>query len=140
MEKEIIKEIINRLYLMTKSKRISWILDSNTRTNYKYSAHSTDGITKFNLEISIDDVGNLNNHTSWWIYIRNKNLIDGSCPVYSGEVAQVFDIIKEVYNSYTKPIILNVNQSPILNDILNSLDKIQIRDDKIQKILTDKDI
>ena len=139
MEKELLTEIIERLYQMTKAGSITWVRNKNTRTHYNYSAYSDDTLTKFNLEISLDDEQKLNSHNLWWIFIYNSNLIDGSIGVYSGKIPTVNDIVQEIYQQYIVPSLkpIGQHQELALNNILNSLDKEGVRDNRIQKILKD---
>lgn len=135
MEKEYIDQILSRLLEMTKKKSIIWNIDSNSQQNYRLSTKTEDGLTKFTAEVSLDEHLNLNGHDMWWIYIYNIELSDGKIAIYSRREPIVNNIIQEIYNLYIKPKVTIVDQSKILNKILNSLDLENIRDEKIGSIL-----
>lgn len=138
MEKDLINQIVSKLYEMTKLDQIIWQLEKNSKSHYTYQYKTEDGQTKFKIELSIDENLNLYTHDMWWLYIYNKNLSDGNVGVYSGKNQLVTLIVKELYSKYTKPIITSKSQEKELNIILNSLDMQGIRDGKIEKILTDR--
>jgi len=135
MEKEYIDQILSRLLEMTKKKSIIWNIDSNSQQNYRLSTKTEDDLTKFTAEVSLDEHLNLNGHGMWWIYIYNIELSDGKIAIYSGREPIVNNIIQEIYNLYIKPQVTIVDQSKVLNKILNSLDLENIRDEKIGSIL-----
>lgn len=139
MKKELIDQIVSRLYEMTKLKEIIWSLEKKYHPHYTYTYLSEDGETKFRIELSVDENNKLYSHEMWFLYIYNKNLSEGQLYVYSRNNHQVNKLVVELFNQYTLPNLISVNQEIELNMILNSLDKRGMRNNKIEKILTDKD-
>lgn len=138
MQQELVNQIVSKLHDMTKSQKVIWTLQTKSHPHYTYIYKSEDD-TKFKVELSVDENNALYSHGMWFLWIYNQNLTEGQLYVYSKNNHKVTNLIEEIYNQYTSPNLVSVNQEIELNKILNSLDKQEVRDYKIEKILTDKD-
>lgn len=134
MENQYLHKITSKILEMTQKGLITWKIDSSTSKSYRLSCQSDD-LTKFATEISLNDNLELNSHGMWWIYIYNKELVEGKTTIYSGKEPLVTKVIEEIYKIYIEPNKQTVDQSNTLNKILNSLDIVNIRDQKIKSIL-----
>lgn len=135
MEQEIAKNIIKKLLELTKSDKINWNLVKNTLQTYNFQYQSELDQTRFTIEITINTEQKFPSHNAWWLYIYDKNLIDGKYSAYSGNISYVTDLANQIYWKYIQPNLKPIDQSVALNNILNGLDLQNIRDSKIQKII-----
>lgn len=134
MDKELLNNISSRLYEMTLSDEVSWKLSQKSKNSYKFACEIDK--TTFKMEIYVDeDSGSIANHDMWWLYIYNENLNDGYSSMFSNNHPYVSKIANLLHSKYVKQNLNNKSQEVILNGILNSLGKDQIRDTKIENIL-----
>lgn len=138
---EIIESIIKSLTQSTNNGSICWRLSNsifNTDTCKKFETESLDGLTKFTIEIHTD-IKFVHNPKDTNLNIFNSNLVDGVKYLNAINVPVIKDLSIVVFNKYALPLIPKKNDEKAFEGILNSLsNKQQIRDDKIESILSDK--
>lgn len=141
MDSEYINLILSRLIKLTKDSLVTWMQEkSNTQKILKFFCHNESEDTKFTIELCLDDDLKMFGHGMWHLYIYNNELVDGKISVYSGNEPLVKELAELLNKLYILPIVKKKNQDMVLNKILNSLDLENIRDEKINSILTKRDI
>ena len=129
-----IERILDSLVNGTANNSVEWSLQKNCFSNdttHTYESLSTDGTTKFQMEISLNDDYTLKSSTNGF-FIFHKDLVDGRKYLSSNEHSSPLGNLKNLlYNKYIKPNLIIKNESNILDDILNNIGNKQTKRDKI---------
>jgi len=128
---EIIKYLLsNTIDNTTKWTHSKSIFNSDIR--YKMET-STDANTTFRIEISIDeDTGKQKNGNGLFIY--HSDIPGGFKGLYPREFPKIKELEEKIFDVYVRPI-LKPRSKKVYTDILNSLGKQNIRDEKLSRIL-----
>jgi hypothetical protein len=109
----------------------------NSDLNGSYQCKSDDGLTSFVIDISIDKDGKI--LYGGTLKINNKLLINGILYAYSKNFKVVDDITDFVFETYMKPNlkVKVVTEEDVLDNILLSIGKQKMRNDKLDNLLDD---
>ncbi len=139
---KILESIIKNLIQSTIDGEIGWQLAYsifNSDTCKKFEAKSLDGLTKFTIEVNTDSKF-IHKPKDTNLVIFNSSLVDGSKYLDINKNPLIKDLSVIIFNKYIAPSIPNKNDENTLENILDSLsNKQQIRDEKIDSILNEKD-
>ena len=144
MTKDIkIEKIINLLLKGTANDSIEWNISNsmfNTTTIHKYESYSIDKKTKFQIEIMLnDDFSLCLSSILGGLTIFNKNLVDGKKYIVGSTYDLELNQIKKlIYNKYIKNTLPSINDSIVLDSILQNIGSLESkRDDILNSILDD---
>ena len=144
MTKDIkIEKIINLLLKGTANDSIEWNISNsmfNTTTIHKYESYSIDKKTKFQIEIMLnDDFSLCLSSILGDLTIFNKNLVDGKKYIVGSTYDLELNQIKKlIYNKYIKNTLPSINDSIVLDSILQNIGSLESkRDDILNSILDD---
>ena len=121
----------------TKNGTVTWNRTNsmfNTEKSHQYKSELNDG-SKLVLTIELDDLLRFNYCSI--LDIINPNLVEGHLYIHSSKYANVTEIAKSVYDMYIKKTIVSKlrPQEDVLSDIMSSISKEQIRDERISTII-----
>jgi hypothetical protein len=135
---KLINEILQNLTHGTINNEVEWKLNNsafNSDTCKQYETNSSDGKTRFVVEIDLDEKFNLlKNRTDFHIY--NSDLINGRKFLYSDRCPDIIPLGEAIFKKYLKSNIQVKDESSALENILGSIfSKEHKRDQRIDSIL-----
>jgi hypothetical protein len=142
MRKEKLSQIVDGVYKATVNGSLKWSLANsifNSDTRHKYTSMSTDGVTKFNCEVTLKDDLTLST-TGCSLNISNPSMVDDGAYLYSDEYPVTKSIQRWIYDNHVQPGLKVANQDNVMDDILKGIDVSEYRDKKIETILDEKPI
>lgn len=128
-------QIIKYLLSNTINNTTKWIHSKsifNSDIRYKMET-SPDADTTFKVEISVNEDTGLQEFGSG-LYIYHKEIPGGFKALYSREFPKIKELEEKIFDVYVKPI-LKPRSTKVYTDILNSLGKQNMRDEKLSRIL-----
>lgn len=135
-ENKKIEKIVEYLFDNTVDNTIQWKLSNSIFNNeFEYGMEAIVDETVFSIFIILNRDGSLQNGSS--IFISNKDIISGRRQVSSLQFNKIRNLEILIYDKYVKPNI-KVQSTSVYDDIINSLGKDHIRNEKIEKILDDE--
>ncbi len=136
MKEAQINQIIESLIDNTKDNSIFWKLSKgmfNSTRSYEFETFSMDNLTKFTMNLNLDDSFNLSKGSLLCIY--NDKLPDKSMYVGQSSYRNLTILEQLLYDKYIDKSLL-IDIEPILDDILNNIgNKEKNRDRKLEEIL-----
>ena len=138
---QIIK-IVDSLITGTEDGSVSWIVRNScfsSETSYYYQTFSNDGVTYFEMEISLEDNLSLRTypHALW---IHNPSLVNGRKQVSESDCSNIKKIQVLIFNKYVKPNLIHKKETSTLDSIFDGMfTKSAIRDKKLNEILNTED-
>lgn len=142
--KDKLQQILDNLIDGTKKGYIKWKLRNtvfNSDTIYNMYYISDDGKTEFRIEIDLeDDLSSMTNATKS-LRINNDDLVDNGVVISGYDFKDTRVLSDLVYRKFVRTLAQkNIPKQGVLDSILNNINIQQMREDKIDDILSDDDI
>ena len=135
MGEDKITRIVENVYKSTLNGVLTWSVNSsifNSDTSHRFVAKSADGVTRFLVTINLNKDLTFNDGL---LNIDNPNMIDGGIYLYPAKYKEIKNILQWLFKEKVHPVLKNINQDKVMDDILNAIDITETRDRKLDSIL-----
>lgn len=142
--KDKLQQILDNLIDGTKKGYITWkLINSMFNSDTRYNMHyiSDDGKTEFRIDIRLEnDLSGMSGATRD-VRINNDDLVDGYIVISGYDFNDTKILADLVYRKFVRTLAKkNIPKQGVLDSILNNINIQQMREDKIDDILSDEDI
>lgn len=133
------QQIIDSLLDGTKSGYIKWLLSNssfNKDTSHKMEYTSSDKLTRFSIDVNLEDSLLCVGGGSAYLYIHNDDLVDKRLQIPSSEFQDVKLLEELIYDKFVKPVVMkSLPKAGVLDSIVGNINKQHHREEQIDDIL-----